>query len=148
MADTTDTTPTAPSREMPEGGNMPIVIHAQYVKDLSFENPNTPESLRGAGGAPEMDVNIGMDARKIPSEQEENLYEVALNVRAEATRKGECFHCRAAICYDRFPERCAQRSAPSAALDRNSADGISVCAPDFERFDHPRRLSAALAQSG
>lgn len=89
MADTTDTQPTAPSRDMPEGGNLPIVIHAQYIKDLSFENPNTPESLRGAGGAPEMDVNIGMDARKIPSEQEENLYEVALNVRAEATRKGE-----------------------------------------------------------
>lgn len=89
MADKTDTAPTAPSRDMPEGGNLPIVIHAQYIKDLSFENPNTPESLRGAGGAPEMDVNIGMDARKISSEQEENLYEVALNVRAEATRKGE-----------------------------------------------------------
>ncbi len=90
MADTTDTKPNAPSREMPAGGNMPIVIHAQYVKDLSFENPNTPESLRGAGGAPEMDVNIGMDARKIPTDQQdENLYEVALNVRAEATRKGE-----------------------------------------------------------
>ena len=88
MADKKDNQ-TAPTRAMPDGGNMPIVIHAQYIKDLSFENPNTPESLRGAGGAPEMDVNIGMDARKIASQEEDNLYEVALNVRAEAKRQGE-----------------------------------------------------------
>lgn len=78
---------TKQSRSMPDGGNMPIMIHAQYVKDLSFENPNAPDTLRGAGGAPEMDVNIGMDARKLPGD-EKSLYEVVLNVRAEALRQG------------------------------------------------------------
>lgn len=83
MADTN--IPQNPSmREMPEGGNMPIVIHAQYIKDLSFENPDSPASLRGIKGTPEMDVNIGMDARKIADDKTENLYEVALNVRARA----------------------------------------------------------------
>ncbi|MCC6598822.1 MAG: protein-export chaperone SecB [Alphaproteobacteria bacterium] len=65
----------------------PINILAQYVRDLSFENPNAPESLRGTannGAAPQMDINIGMDARKIPSEDIEHLYEVVLNLRAIA----------------------------------------------------------------
>lgn len=73
-------------RDMPAEGNMPIVIHAQYVKDLSFENPNSPQSLRGSEKSPEMDVNIGMDARKMDDDKLEHLYEVALNVRAEAKR--------------------------------------------------------------
>ena len=64
--------------------DMPITIHAQYVRDLSFENPNAPESLRPTGGAPEMDINIGMDARKLEGEDINNLFEVVLNVRAAA----------------------------------------------------------------
>lgn len=77
------------ARQMPGDAGLPISIHAQYVKDLSFENPNTPESLRGNHPMPVMDVNIGMDARKIPDEKIKNLYEVVLNVRAEANREGK-----------------------------------------------------------
>jgi preprotein translocase subunit SecB len=73
------------TRAMPSNANLPIVIHAQYIKDLSFENPESPESLRGIKGTPEMDVNIGMDARKLPDDKADNLYEVALNVRARAS---------------------------------------------------------------
>lgn len=62
----------------------PINILAQYVRDLSFENPNAPESLRGGKEPPQMDINIGMDARKIPSKNPDNLYEVVLNIRAIA----------------------------------------------------------------
>lgn len=88
MADTTTKDDvTEGTREMPQGGNLPIAIHAQYVKDLSFENPNTPESLRGGKTMPVMDVNIGMDARKLADEKIPHLYEVVLNVRAEARRE-------------------------------------------------------------
>lgn len=76
-------------RDMPGGANLPIIIHAQYIKDMSFENPNTPDSLKGSGKAPDMDVNIGMDARKIKDDNMPHLYEVALNVRAEATNDGK-----------------------------------------------------------
>lgn len=69
--------------------DMPITIHAQYIRDLSFENPNAPESLRPAGGAPEMDINIGMDARKLDGDEVKNLFEVVLNVRAAATNGEE-----------------------------------------------------------
>ncbi|MDB2682758.1 protein-export chaperone SecB [Alphaproteobacteria bacterium] len=65
---------------------LPVTVHAQYVRDLSFENPNAPESLQAGQSAPEMDVNIGMDARKLEDKATPNLYEVGLSVRAEAKR--------------------------------------------------------------
>ena len=69
--------------------DMPVTIHAQYVRDLSFENPNAPDSLRPSTNAPEMDINIGMDARKLPDESVPNMFEVVLNVRAAAMREKE-----------------------------------------------------------
>lgn len=69
--------------------DLPVNIHAQYIRDLSFENPNAPQALRGGQGAPEMDINIGMDAREIEIEGFSNGYEVALNVKASAKRKDE-----------------------------------------------------------
>lgn len=66
--------------------DMPVTIHAQYVRDVSFENPNAPESLRAADSAPEMDINIGMDARKLEDADIDNMFEVVLNVRAAAMR--------------------------------------------------------------
>jgi len=67
--------------------DMPITIHAQYIRDLSFENPNAPDSLRSHSEPPEMDINIGMDARKLEDSDTPNLFEVVLNVRAAAMRK-------------------------------------------------------------
>lgn len=70
-------------------GLKPINILAQYVRDVSFENPLAPESLRSGLTNPEMDINIGMDARKIPDEQVDDLYESVINIRAAAMRDGE-----------------------------------------------------------
>ena len=72
-----------PQQTAPEA---PINIMAQYIRDLSFENPEAPDSLRANKGQPEMDIQIGMDARKLTDEKIENLYEVVLNMRAGASR--------------------------------------------------------------
>lgn len=64
----------------------PFSILTQYVRDLSFENPNSPESMRGGLTQPELEVNIGMDARKLQDGEIPNLYEAVLNARAEAKR--------------------------------------------------------------
>ena len=69
-----------------KAADLPVNILTQYVRDVSFENPNAPESLRGGLPAPELDVNIGMDARKLPDTELKNIYEVVLNARAEAKR--------------------------------------------------------------
>lgn len=79
------------SEELEAGGEateLPVQIIAQYVRDLSFENPHATDVMRRGAETPEMDLNIGMDARKIPDDEDNALYEVVLNVRAEAKQAG------------------------------------------------------------
>lgn len=75
---------TAPIRAQ----NLPIVVHAQYIKDVSFENPGTPASLRPTSSTPAMDVGINLEARAIPDDKIKSLYEVNLQLRVKATRDG------------------------------------------------------------
>jgi len=68
---------------------LPVVIHAQYLKDLSFENPHAPHSLRPAkSGRPAVDISFSMDAQKTDSlgPDVDNAYEVTLGVRATAKK--------------------------------------------------------------
>lgn len=65
----------------------PIIIHKQYLKDLSFENPNAPLILKKADVRPAMDINIMMDVQRIENEEIENFYEVTLTINASAKRE-------------------------------------------------------------
>ncbi|MBR9825027.1 MAG: protein-export chaperone SecB [Alphaproteobacteria bacterium] len=69
----------------PEAGAQPqmpsLRILSQYVKDLSFENPGAPESMRGAG-APNIDMGIDVQARSLG----QDTFEVVLNFSARAVR--------------------------------------------------------------
>tara|TARA_R110002072_G_scaffold87144_4_gene196851 strand:+ start:700 stop:1221 length:522 start_codon:yes stop_codon:yes gene_type:complete len=69
--------------------DLPVTIHAQYIRDLSFENPEAPNSMRAGLSMPEMNVNIGMDARALEDDNIKNLYEVALTISATAKRDNE-----------------------------------------------------------
>ena len=87
---TTKKTATTASAEAPqqnETGAAPqfgMMVHTQYVKDFSFENPNAPETLGGGQTQPKLDANINMHARAL--NKDEALYEVVLDVSASATR--------------------------------------------------------------
>lgn len=69
--------------------DLPVMVHAQYLKDFSFENPNAPEVLKASNARPEMDVNIMLDASKIADENNPDLYESALNITVTAKREGK-----------------------------------------------------------
>ncbi len=56
-------------------------IVGQYIKDLSFENPNAPASL-AAGEAPEIAIGINVGAQK----QEDGHFAVELTINANAKR--------------------------------------------------------------
>lgn len=56
-----------------------IQIAAQYVKDLSFENPNAPHSL-SAGQQPQVSVNVDVRTNQLG----ENAWEVVLSIRGDA----------------------------------------------------------------
>ncbi len=57
-----------------------IKVVAQYIKDLSFETPLSPEIYMNNFDKPDISLNIDIDAKKI----NENLYEVVLKLSAKA----------------------------------------------------------------
>jgi preprotein translocase subunit SecB len=62
-----------------------IRILAQYTRDLSFENPRAPESLRVTGDPPQIDIGVELNARGRP----DGLFEVELKLNVDAKRGGE-----------------------------------------------------------
>lgn len=71
----------------PQAPNVPLIIHAQYVRDMSFENPGAPESIRPGLPAPTIDIGINMDARKIEGGKSEGPYEVVMHLTATSRRE-------------------------------------------------------------
>ena len=63
------------AQDMPQ-----VAILTQYVKDLSFENPNAPASLQTTE-QPRIDVNVSVNAKR----GGDNVYEVELKISAKAT---------------------------------------------------------------
>lgn len=55
---------------------------AQYVKDLSFENPNAPDIYLNEGTAPQIAVNVDVQATPVGAPDH---YEVVLRFEVEAT---------------------------------------------------------------
>ena len=79
----------ADQENAPQEKSLPVMIHAQYIKDMSFENPLAPDSLRVGQNKPEMDIDISMESTPIEDDKIKNLYEVVLNLSATAKREGE-----------------------------------------------------------
>ena len=67
---------------VPEGAPAGIFINAQYLKDLSFENPNPLESLKDAE-KPEIKVTVNTIVKKLP----DNAFEVTLDIKTEGKKK-------------------------------------------------------------
>ncbi len=85
----TDNTPQDDQNNAGVVPNSPVMIRRQYLKDLSFENPNSPEILKRGNERPEMDMNILMDVKKLEDEELEYFYEVTLTLQANAVREGQ-----------------------------------------------------------
>ena len=94
----TDATPPADAngqthdQAQPQGGQPQgpgFRILAQYVRDLSFENPKAPDSLR-IDGKPAIDMGVEMNAQGRP----DGLFEVdlKLSIKATADDKTPVFH--------------------------------------------------------
>ena len=65
----------------------PIVINAQYVKDLSLEIPHAPEIFRKITQAPDVHVNVDVNANHM----HDNFFNVALNLRIDGDVNQEKF---------------------------------------------------------
>lgn len=67
---------------------VPITVTAQYVKDLSFENPGAPDSI---GAATELRQGaVSVDVRVIPLSAPS--YEIVLRVKVEASHEDKTIY--------------------------------------------------------
>ena len=66
---------------------LPMTIHAQYLKDISFENPNAPASLMTLNTPPAISIDVDINTKPIEKAGDtelSNTFEVSLTIRAEA----------------------------------------------------------------
>jgi len=57
-----------------------LVVNAQYIKDLSFENPRAPQSLTQQTAPPAVEINVDVKASGLGND----TYEVVLTINANA----------------------------------------------------------------
>lgn len=68
----------------PQGAFLPAInVLSQYIKDLSFENPNAPESMRGTGAHPTIKVEFNVSAKPVV----DGHIEVELKIEARAQQE-------------------------------------------------------------
>ncbi len=92
MSDIDQGAPPTPSK-VGNGDSTPpgVRVLAQFIRDLSFENPRAPDSLNLGASPPQMDIGVEMNARNRP---EDGYFEVDLKLTATAQRDGgPVFHC-------------------------------------------------------
>ena len=63
-----------------QGAAPSMKILGQYVKDLSFENPDAPRSLAGQEGQPEINISVNVNAKPLADTD----FEVELHLDAKA----------------------------------------------------------------
>ena len=80
----TDLDAGAGAPETPQLGDQPpgIRILAQFIRDLSFENPRAPDTLRGGAPQPQIELGVEMNARG----REDGFFEVDLKLSGRANR--------------------------------------------------------------
>jgi preprotein translocase subunit SecB len=62
-----------------------LIFNAQYIKDLSFENPRAPQSLIQQTAQPSVDINVDVKAQNLGPE----VFEVILTINAAARAQDE-----------------------------------------------------------
>ena len=60
-----------------------LTVNIQYIKDLSFENQNSPDSLSNKGEAPAINVDVNVYAKPFKNK----VYEVCLSINCKAEKK-------------------------------------------------------------
>ena len=79
----TGSTPPPPGSGNTAGQVAQFRVLAQYVKDLSFENPNAPSSLIQRPAKPDINVHVDINARRLSGEQFESEIKLAVESKLE-----------------------------------------------------------------
>jgi preprotein translocase subunit SecB len=86
-----------PNQSSPGAPQGPLVLNIQYTKDLSFEVPGAPEIFATLREQPRVDLQLDVQAR--PVQEGGNVFEVSLQIRADAQAEGRaCFIAELVYC--------------------------------------------------
>jgi preprotein translocase subunit SecB len=72
--------PAAPEPGQVAAQPQQLVVNAQYIKDLSFENPRAPQSLMQQAAPPAVEINVDVKAQNLGPD----TFEVVLTINASA----------------------------------------------------------------
>jgi preprotein translocase subunit SecB len=72
----------AEEQQAPQGPS--LQVRAQYVKDLSFESPYSPQSLFSAAARPQIEVAVDLKAQKL----QDDVFESVIQLSARAVENG------------------------------------------------------------
>lgn len=112
-----------------------IRILAQFIRDLSFENPSAPDSLRATETPPSIDLQVEMNARG----RSDGRFEVDLKLGASATR-GEDVNFHVELLYGGLFEL-------AGVADEHLELALLVECPRY-LFPFARRIIADLTSEG
>ncbi len=65
----------------------PIMVHTQFIRDLSLEIPHAPEIFKKLNEQPQIKIDVNINAKEL----EENFHNVELVFRIDGEIKGEKF---------------------------------------------------------
>jgi preprotein translocase subunit SecB len=65
--------------------NMQLDVNAQFIKDLSFENPQILKMLQASDQLPEIDIKINVNHTPLETK---DTHEISLIVQAKGTKSG------------------------------------------------------------
>ena len=126
-----------------EGGILPQVgVIAQYVKDLSFENPNAPAVYQWQG-QPQMDVQFNIGTQPVGQDVHEVVLKIDITAKAD---EGTAFQIELLYAGLFALRNIPERAAAALPARRGAAPALPLRPPDHRRRDGRRRLPAADAR--
>ncbi len=123
------------SNDQQPQGNPQVSIAAQYVKDISFESPGAPNSLRPSEEKPSINVSVDVKAKNLGKD----TYEVELKIGATAKRKDDVVF----ICETTFAGVFVLQNMPEQELQ----PALLIFCPNL-LFPYARRIVSDLTRDG
>ena len=117
-----------------------LSVLTQYIKDLSFESPGAPQSLRARDKAPSININVNVNANPLGGTD----YDVLLTLSAKAEAESSVLFNVELVYGGVFPSRASRRSI----CFRSSSSSARACSSRSQGRSSPMpRVTAASRHS-
>ncbi|MBH43613.1 MAG: protein-export chaperone SecB [Rickettsiales bacterium] len=121
-----------------ENKNFQFIINTQYLKDLSFENPKAPNSLKVFNSKPEIKIDVDIKSKSL-KDHGDDIFEVDLMIKGSTSVEDEVMFIVEAVYSGIF----TIKNAPNDVLEKV----LLIECPKF-LFPFLRSIIAASTRDG